>query len=247
MTTCAHCSAALPDAAAYCPQCGRPATGDAAPVEVHHAEPKWFGLGPPLFVLGVAVALVLLGIVLLLAGSVAFGVLALVVGLCLFPTFLAGARRWPDHTVSRVGLSTAERVKDETGVAVESISAWSRAGRDVLRLRREQFALRRERDAKIGALGRAYYEDDARAGELKAEAKELDARIAANERELERAVREARGRVRRGRAAVVTTEVIRPGESDADEEGAAQPVPGNGGAADAADAEADAVEVEQRA
>ena len=243
MTTCPHCSAPLPEDATFCPSCGR----RTQPIDVQHAEPTYFGLGPPLFVLGVAVVLLVLGLILVLAGSVAFGVLALVVGFCLFPTFLAGARRWPDHTVSQVGISTADRVRGEAGVAVESISAWSRAGRESVRLRKAQFALRRERDAKIRELGFAVYAEDGRADGLKAEAKELDERIAASERELEETLASARHRVRRGRASVVSTEVIKPEPSAPLEEGAAEPAAGEGRAADAPDDEVDAAEVEHRA
>ena len=99
-----------------------------------------------------------------------------------------------------MGVSTADRVRDEADVAGESISTWSRAGRDVVRLRKEQFRLRRERDAKIRELGVSFYADDGRADELKASAKELDERIAANERELQRTIAGARRRTRKGRA-----------------------------------------------
>ena len=100
-------------------------------------------------------------------------------------------------------------------MAVESISTWSRASRDVVQLRREQFTLRRERDAKIRELGQSVFEDDGRADELKAAAKELDDRFAANERELARTVAGARRRVRRERATIAPTEVIAPDASGA--------------------------------
>ncbi len=151
-----------------------------------------------------------LGVILLLADVFAVGVLFLVVAVALLPTFLAGARRWPESPVARVGVSTADRVRDEADVAVESITTWSRAGRDVVRLRREQYALRRQRETKIRELGVSVYADDGRADELKTAAKELDERLEANERELQRTIAGARRRVRKGRAAVVATEVIRP-------------------------------------
>ena len=157
-----------------------------------------------------AVGLLVLGVILLAAGSLALGVIAIVFAVCLVPTFLAGARRWPDTSIARAGISTAARVRDEKDVAVASISTWSRAGRDVVRLRKDQFQLRRERDAKIRELGQSVFDEDGRADELKAAAKELDDRITANERELQQTIAGARGRVRKGRAAVVATEVIRP-------------------------------------
>ena len=188
------------------------------PIDVQHAEPRYFGLGTPVFVFSAAVGLLLLGIVLLLTGFVVVGVIAIVLGLCLLPAFLAGARRWPESPLARIGVSTADRVRDEAGVAVESISTWSRAGRDVARLRKEQFRLRRERDAKIRQLGPSYYADDGRADELKTAAKELDERIAANDRELQRTIAGARRHTRKERATVVSTEIRKPDESPAEDE-----------------------------
>lgn len=218
MNACSHCGAELPAAAVFCPSCGRRTdaaadAGDTArafPLDVQHAEARWFGLEPPLLVLGVMAALLVLGIFLLLGDSFALGVIAIVLALCLLPSFLAGARRWPDAPFARVGVSTAERVRDEADVAVASISTWSSAGRELVRLRKEQFGLRRERDATIRELGLSVYSDDGRADELKAAAKELDERIAANEREQAKTMAGARRRVRKQRAAVVATEVIRP-------------------------------------
>jgi hypothetical protein len=180
------------------------------PIDVQHAEPRYFGLGTPVFVLSAAAALLVLGIVLIATGFLIAGVGAIVVAICLLPAFLAGARRWPDTSIARLGVSTADRVRDEARVGVESISAWSRAGREVARLRKEQFTLRRERDAKIRQLGGSFYSDDGRADELKAAAKAIDERMAANERALQRTVAGARRQTRKGRATVVPTEVIKP-------------------------------------
>ena len=215
MDTCAHCGTELPPDAVFCPSCGRrtdapPTEVRDVPIDIRHAEPRYFGLGPPILVFSLGVGLLVLGVFLLLSGSVAPGVIAIVLAVCLLPTFLAGARRWPDTPIARAGISTADRVRDEADVAVTSISTWSQAGRDTVRLRKEQFRLRRERDAKIRELGQSVFSEDGRADELKAAAQELDGRIAANERELQRTIARARRRVRKGRAAVVATAVIRP-------------------------------------
>jgi hypothetical protein len=219
VSTCTHCGGDLPAQAVFCPSCGRrtdlAADADDVPVDVQHAQPHYFGLGPPILVFSLGAGLLVLGVILLVAGSVAVGVIAIVLALCLLPTFLAGARRWPETPIARAGISTADRVRDEADVAVTSISTWSRAGRDVVRLRKDQFRLRRDLDAKIRELGRAVFEEDGRADELKAEAKELDDRISVNERALERTIAGARRRVRKDRAAVVATEVIRPDEANA--------------------------------
>jgi hypothetical protein len=247
---CSHCGGELPADAVFCPSCGRrtdaPPVAREVPIDVQNAEPHYFGLGPPVFVFTLLVALLILGVILLVLGSVAFGVIAIVLAACLLPTFLAGARRWPDTTIARAGISTADRVRDEADVAVTSISTWSRAGRDVVRLRKEQFQLRRERDAKIRELGQSVFDEDGRDGELKAAAKELDERIAANEREQQRTLAGARRRVRKEREAVVATEVIRPEGSDGLDEDAAEAAAGEGRDPDPGDGEAGAVDVEHR-
>ena len=110
------------------------------PIDVQHAEPRYFGLGTPIFVLSArgppARARDRPGS---RPATLVVGVIAIVIAFCLLPAFLAGARRWPDTSIAQLGVSTADRVRDEAGFAVESVSAWSRAGRDVARLRKEQF------------------------------------------------------------------------------------------------------------
>jgi hypothetical protein len=216
VSTCAHCGGELPANATFCPSCGRrtsaPVERD-VPIDVQHAEPRFFGLAPPVFVFAAGLLLLVLGISLLVAGAFAVGVIAIVVACCLLPTFLAGARRWPDTRIAQVGVSTADRVRDEAGVAAESITTWSRASREIARLRREQFRLRRERDTKVRELGVAVHGDDPRADELKAEARELERRLEENERQLQKTIAGARRRVRKERAAVVSTEVLEPAEN----------------------------------
>ena len=160
--------------------------------------------------LAAAAALLLLGIVLAATGFVIVGIVAIAVAVCLVPVFVSGARRWPDTSIAQIGVSTADRVRGEAGVAIESVSAWTRAGRDVARLRKEQFQLRRRRDGIVRELGVSFYSDDGRADEMKAAAKALDKQMASNELELQRAVASARRQTRKGRATVVATEVIKP-------------------------------------
>ena len=142
--------------------------------------------------------------------------ISIILAACLLPTFLAGARRWPETRLARAGVSTAGRVRDEADVAAESISTWSKTGRQVVRLRKEQFQLRRERDAKIRELGVSVFEEDGRADELKASAKELENRRLRNEREQQRAIASARRGTRKRRAAVVATEIIQPDQENAE-------------------------------
>ncbi len=229
MDTCSHCGGALPADATFCPSCGRrtdaPPTERDVPIDVQHAEPRSFGHGTPVFALSATAVLLLLGIVLATTGFVVVGIVAIALAVCLVPAFLAGARRWPETSISQIGVSTADRVRGEAGVAVESVSAWTRAGRDVARLRKEQFQLRRRRDARIRELGVSFYSEDGRADELKAAAKALDEQMASNELELQRAVASARRQTRKGRATVVATEVIEPEPENAAVESPAEDEP----------------------
>jgi hypothetical protein len=220
--TCSHCGGDLPDNATFCPSCGRRTDLPTSepreePIDVQHAQPRYFGLGPPVFVFGVMLVLLVLGIVFIVLGRLAVGLVSIILAACLLPTFLAGARRWPETRLARVGVSTTHRVRDEAEVAAESISTWSRASRDVIRLRKERFQLRRERDAKIRELGVSVFEEDGRADELKASAHELDERRLRNEREQQRAIAGARRRTRKRHAAVVATEIVQP-EPESNEE-----------------------------
>jgi zinc-ribbon domain len=213
--TCSHCGADLPENATFCPSCGRrtdlpPSDAHEEPIDVQHAQPRFFGLGSPVFVFGVMLVLLVAGIVLIVMDALVVGVISIVFAACLLPTFLAGARRWPETRLARVSVGTADRVRDEADVAVESISTWSKASRDVIRLRKEQFQLRRERDARIRELGVSVFAEDGRADDLKASAQELDERRLRNEREQQRAIASARRRTRKRHAAVVATEVIEP-------------------------------------
>jgi hypothetical protein len=215
----------LPDKATFCPACGRrtdapPPEPAELPADVWPAEPRYFGLGSPLVVLSVAVGLIVLGILVVVIGPLVPGVIAIVLGVCLLPSFFAGARRWPNANAPlvRASLNTADRVRGEADVAVESIATWSKAGRDLVRHRRQQFQLRREREAKIRELGVSAYAEDGRADELKAAAKDLDKRIEANERTMQRTIAGARRRVRKERATVVATEVIAPEPADGEDE-----------------------------
>ena len=125
MDSCSHCGGSLPADATFCPSCGRRTDAPAAdvrevPIDVQHAEPRYFGLGTPVVVLSVAAVLLVVGIVLAATGYLVAGIVAIVVAFCLLPAFLAGARRWPDTSIAKLGVSTADRVRDEAGFAVGS-------------------------------------------------------------------------------------------------------------------------------
>ncbi len=90
MATCSHCGGGLPEDAIFCPSCGRrtdapPIEPRDIPIDVQHAKPRYFGLGPPIFVLSLAFILLVVGVVLLATGSVAGGLIAIGLAICLLP------------------------------------------------------------------------------------------------------------------------------------------------------------------
>lgn len=229
LESCQSCSTPLPPGARFCPSCGtRAELGTDAPppedlpleerdsevpVTVREVEPQYFGLGAPALVFGVAVVLLVVAVALLAVGNWVAGLLLLAAAFLLLPAFLAGVRRWPESAIARLSLRTADRARDEASVAAEAISTWSRAGREVVRRRKEQFGLRRELDDKLRELGRSVLDADGSTPALTAEARELDERLRASEQELAETLASARRHVRSERAAISSTEVLRPEEA----------------------------------
>jgi hypothetical protein len=157
--------------------------------------------------------LLVLAVVLLAAALGVAGLLLLAAAFLLLPAFLAGVRRWPESRIAQLSTRTADRARDEATVAAEAISTWSRAGREVVRRRREQFQLRRELDEKLRELGRSVLDADGSTPALTAEARALDERLRDSGRELARTLAQARRHVRSERAAISSTEVLRPEEA----------------------------------
>ena len=128
--TCSHCGGTLPARRDVLPVL-RPAHGCAAgeerdvPIEVQHAEPRYFGLGRRSLCLArsrAAPARDRPGV----TGFVVAGIVAIV------SPSVSSLRSWrapaagPRRLIARLGISTADRVRDEAGVAVESVSAGGR-------------------------------------------------------------------------------------------------------------------------
>src|SRR5213082_3236427 len=65
------------------------------PVSLVHAEPRWFGVPPPLLLFGLAASLFVLALVLLAVGSWPSGLILLGLSTLLTAAFLETARRRP--------------------------------------------------------------------------------------------------------------------------------------------------------
>jgi hypothetical protein len=229
---CPSCGASAPAGARFCSSCGtRLDGGDTqavplppdepgpVPVNIAHAEPRLFGVVPPLFAFGLACVLITLAIVTFAIGSWVFGLALVIVAAVLFALFVGAARHAPTSPVAQATLTAGERISSWIGFFTGSASAWSTAGREVLRLRGELRALRPEREEVQYALGgAAYRERDSEVASLRARLRDLDREIAQRETASEAALAQARRRSRKERLAVRPTEQISVDKIEKEEE-----------------------------
>lgn len=222
-SACATCSAVAPESARFCPQCGtRLGGGDTrevdglpsedpgwSPVALVQPERRMFGLAPPGFLFAIALFAFFLTVLLLASGHWVAGLVLLVVAAGLGALFVSAARRLPEGRLARVTVGVSNEARWRAGFAWVSLSSWSRASREVVRLRGLQRRLRREQAELIRALGEAVYrEDDGRAQALKAEARACGQQIEECAQELAYALATARARVGRERVAIQPTQVL---------------------------------------
>jgi hypothetical protein len=148
---CSTCGAASAWDARFCQQCGRP---------LDERSPHYYGvLSPgPAFVLGCL--LLVAAVIAVLAGSVIAAIVLLAIAVVAFLFFYEAARRSPDDRVARSVASSGDHLRGWARLATTSVAAWTRAGRDVVRLRRESRSLRREREPTLRLLGEAVYRED---------------------------------------------------------------------------------------
>jgi hypothetical protein len=224
---CPSCDAPVDAAARFCSSCGArldagetqavalPPT-EPGPVPMRHVQvaPRLFGVVPAGLTLVVGGVLALVGLILLATGGVVAGLLVLVIAALLLTLFFGAAQHAPASPLATKALSAVDYVKSWLGFLGGSASAWSSAGREVLRLRAEIRSLRPERDDVQFALGgAAYRENEAEEASLRAHLRDLDRGIAERERACERALSRARKASRRERLAVQATERIETGRA----------------------------------
>lgn len=225
-SACPTCGGRLPQDARFCPRCGSrlgdeeepQPSAEYGPVALAQAERRIFGVTPPGAIFALALVALAFAIYCLATGGwLAAGVLAIVsAGLAMF--FVETARRLPDGRLARTALDLTDRARGRAGFIWVSLSSWSNAGRETVRLRSLQHRLRREQTALIAELGKEVYRgDDTRAEELKAEARALGERIEECSVQLHSALEDARMRVGRERMGIQPTQAL-VGEQ-----------PGNGG------------------
>jgi len=181
------------------------------PVAYKRAEARYFGLAPHLLVLALGAVAVGAAIGTLATGRLALGLVLLAAGLLAVALFLEQARRRRESLLEIAFANGVDRVRAVSGFAAASAATWSRAGREVARLRLETRRLTRERARLQYELGGAVYcGDEADRDRLLDELHALDERLDACVQRAHGAVAEASSRFRRERLAVAPTQVVRP-------------------------------------
>lgn len=197
---CEACGAASAWDARYCQQCGRPLEDDTK-------TPRYYGtLSPgPAFVL--TCVLLVAGLVALAMGSLLVTIVLLALALVSFVFFYGAARRKPDDPVARRVFASGRRLRGWAALAWASISAWVRALRDVVRLRRASRSLRRKREPVLRSLGDAAYRaDEPAVNALRDRVREIDDELAKREAARAEAVAAARRHIDETRKAARSTQ-----------------------------------------
>jgi hypothetical protein len=197
---CSACGAPSAWDARFCQQCGRPLRED-------EARPRYYGvLSPgPAFVL--TVGLVVASILALIAGSLFAAILLLAFAVAAFVFFYGAARRNPGDPVARRFFASGFHLRGWATFARASTSAWTRALRDVVRLRGEARSLRREREPTLRSLGEAAYrEDEPLVKELRDRVREIDDELAKRDGERAEVLAAARRHVDEEREVAQSTQ-----------------------------------------
>jgi hypothetical protein len=181
------------------------------PVSLAHAEPRWFGVPPPLLLLGLAVFSVVVALVLFATGSWPFGLILLGLAALLTAGFLEVARRRPDTTFTRASSQAATSARSWASSRLELVRARSGAMAESQRVRGARAVIESDRRAARLRLGEALRSEDEEAAEAaRQQLAELDRAEGALQPRLEERLALADERIRRVRLSVQQTMVVRP-------------------------------------
>jgi hypothetical protein len=194
---------------ARCPECGAElARADEPPAAVSYtpAEPRLFGVFPPVAVLVVALALVLGGVIALALGKWLWGAALVLLAVPLLVLYAGDARRDPASPPVRLTAAAFDRARGRATYAGTALRAWIEAGGHLVELRVQLKRLRRERQRAIDALGVAAYRKETKEmTELRKRLAALDDAIAERERAARDEVEHARAEVASSRLPVNAT------------------------------------------
>ena len=177
------------------------------PVSFSRAEPRWFGVPPPLLLLGLAVFSFALAVALFAGGSWPFGLILLGLAALFAASFLEIARRRPSDAVRDARSWMRPRL--------ELLVARSSAVANEQRLRGDRAVIEAERRVALLRLGEALQsEDEAAAAAARGRLAELDRADDALRGKLALRLNQADERVRRVRMSIQQTAIVRPSDDD---------------------------------
>jgi hypothetical protein len=208
---CLACGAGAEASARFCSQCGRLLEGEStAPVASERTPPHVFGVASPDALFAAACLFFVFAVVAFAAGSWILGAILLAPTLALLVLFYGATRQaHGESTVARIASRAIHRTRAWASFGGRSLGAWTDAGRDVFRLRRESRALRHERDRIRLELGDAAYRDDETSvNALRSRMHEIDEGLTARERARTATVARARRRVEEEHGAARPTQQL---------------------------------------
>lgn len=181
------------------------------PVSISHAEPRWFGVTPPLALLLLAAVGLVVAIALFATGSWPYGLILLGATALLVAGFLEVARRRPDSRLTSHAATSAASAREHTAAAVERLLARSSAAAEAQRVRNAGAGLEADRRAAMLALGEAVHRDDEPAAQAaRGRLAELDALELDLQDHLAERLASAEERIRRSKLSVQETMVRVP-------------------------------------
>jgi zinc-ribbon domain len=201
---CPHCGSSVPAASRFCAECGRPLADERGPAGTPVSEesrPLERRLWPPDPLLLVSALVALGGVILLVGGELAWGLVVLLLAGLVFLSQREVERRAAQDTLA--GLR--ERLSAQRDV----VTARSRGQLELFRARRELAELESERTRRFGELGRAVFEEDESGKEAARNSlTALGERIEGKESEIAGLIQSIDERVRRAQAGVQATEKL---------------------------------------
>jgi hypothetical protein len=181
------------------------------PVSISHAEPRWFGVTPPLALLLLALIAVAAAVALFATGSWPYGLILVGVAALLVAGFLEVARRRPDSRLTRYAASSAASAREQAAAAVDRLLVRSTAAAEAQRVRNARAVLEADRRRAMLQLGEAVHRgDEPAAHAARGRLVELDTIEADLEERLAERLSSAEERIRRSKLSVQETMVRVP-------------------------------------
>ena len=181
------------------------------PVSISHAEPRWFGVTPPLALLLLALIALGAAVALFVTGSWPYGLILVGVSALIFAGFLEAARRRPDSRLTSYAASSVASAREHAAAAVDRLLVRSSAAAEVRRVRNARAALEADRRTAMLELGEAVHRDDEPAAQaVRRRLAELDAIEANLHDRLAQRLSSAEERIRRSKLSVQETMVRVP-------------------------------------